>query len=250
MRNLLACLPAPVLALALAFAFAACGDDPHTIPDTSPDPGPDVIQRPDPPALGVQIDRMGRPAISTMLLGTLDTSDLASMKREAYNLAADPNQWGSTQIAPGRSVLAELAANLAVLDVIDQGNLAIPGTPGCNNQMLYNGNLQGGGTPGPTSYSQLAVVLADDMLYLDTMFPACTKYFSLEIELASGTAINHKECGGRAPTPDVIDVTYSALLSGFFGFTPQPALVPRIADGVAPRAGLSNTVFPYFGSPH
>jgi hypothetical protein len=246
MRSLgltLACLP--------TLALTTCGDNHRpTIPDTNPDPGPDGVEVPAPPPLGVQLDRVGRPAIGAMLLGTLDTSDLADLKRDAYNLAADPNQWGSTQIAPNRSVLAELAANLAVLDVIDQGNLAIPGTPGCNNQLLYNGNLQGGGTPGPTSYQQLAVVLADDMLYLDTMFPACTKYLSLEIELASGTAISHKECGGRAPTHDVIDVTYSALLSGFFGFTPPPALIPRIADGVAPRAGLGDTVFPYFGSPH
>jgi len=237
------------LACLLTLALATCGDNLTTIPDAHPDPGPDGLEVPAPPPLGVQIDRAGRPAIGTLLLGTLDTSDVADMKRDAYHLAADPNQWGSTQLAPGRSVLAELAANLAVLDVIDQGNLAIPGTPGCNNQILYNGNLQGGGPPGPTSYQQLAVVLAEDMLYLDTMFPTCTRYFSLEIELASGTAIHHEECGGRAPTHDVIDVTYSALLSGFFGFT-QPALIPRIADGVTPREGLSNTAFPYFGSPH
>ena len=224
------------LALALtclsALALATCGDNLTASPDANPDPGPDGLEAPAPPPLGVQIDRMGRPAIGALLLGTLDTSDVADRKRDAYNLAADPNEWGSTQVAPGRPVLAELAANLAVLDVIDQGNLAIPGTPGCNNQLLYNGDLQGGGPPGPTSYQQLAVVLAE------------------EIELASGTAIHHPECGGRAPTYDVIDVTYSTLLSGFFGFTPQPALIPRIADGVAPRASLSNTVFPYFGAPH
>jgi hypothetical protein len=237
-----------LLALAACLAAGSCGDN-HAVPDAPvPDARPDVI--PDPPRLGMQIERMGRPAISTALVGLRDTSSTATMKKDAYNGLSDPSVWGSASIANGRSVVAELAGNLGILDILDKGSVSIPGNVGCGNQLLYNGNPGGGGTPGATSYNTLAAILADDMLYVDTSKTTCTSYLSLEFEAASGGTIMHSQCGGRAPRHDVIDVSLSALISGLNGFTSPPALLPRIGDGVSAHADLSDTVFPYFGAPH
>lgn len=233
-----------------ALALASCGDNLGR-PDARPN-GDSTIDNPPPkpPRLGMQIDRMGRPAINTALVGLRDATDPASMKKDAYNAAADPNMWSGAPVANGRSILAEIAANLPILDVLDKGNSAIPGTnppPGCSNQMLYNGNVAGGGTPGPTSYNTLGNILADDMLYVDTSKTTCTAYLALEFEVASQTP--HTQCGGRTPKHDVIDVSYSLLISGLNGFTAPPGLLPRIGDGVDPHADVIDT-FPYFGAPH
>jgi hypothetical protein len=241
-------IPRYLLALTAFLAAGSCGDN-HTVPDAPvPDARPDVI--PDPPRIGMQIERMGRPAINTALVGLRDISNTATMKRDAYNALSDPSVWGSASIVNGRSVVAELAGNLGILDILDKGNLSIPGIVGCGNQVLYNGNPGGGGTPGATSNNALATILADDMLYVDTSKTTCTSYLPLEIEAATGGLVMHSQCGGRAPTHDVIDVSLSALIAGLNGFTSPPGLLPRISDGVSAHADLSDTVFPYFGAPH
>jgi hypothetical protein len=238
-----------VLAFSSLFALAACGDN-LTRPDARPKDGSDTDNNPPVPRLGTQIDRMGRPAINTALVGLSDVSDVAMMKKDAYNLGTDPNLWSMAPVANGRSTAVELAANLALLDVLDQGNVTILGTTGCKNQILYNGDPSGGGDPRVDSYSTLAGFLADDMLYVDTTKTTCSSYLSLEIEAATGGQIPHTQCGGRTPTHDVIDVSYSLLLAGLNGFTLPPALVPKISDGVAAHTDVSDTAFPYFGAPH
>lgn len=240
---------------ALGTALASsCGDN-HVVvvmEDAPVDTPP--IEIPDPPPIGMQVDRMGRPLIIGALVGTFrDTTQGADTKRELYNGFSEPASWATASLGD-RTVGAEFMTNLGILDVLDQGNMAIPGTgmniPGCRNQILYNGNPSGGGTPGPGSYSMFATLLADDMIFVDTSKPTCTEYFALEAERVSGGAILHSQCGGRAPTHDVVDYTYSALLAGLNGFTLPPAFQPRITDGVARHADLSDTVFPYFGAPH
>jgi hypothetical protein len=242
-----------VLACSTSLAFLAvvsCGDN-LAKPDARPGGGDSMIDNTPPkaPKLGMQIDRMGRPAINAALVGLLDTTDTAHMKKDAYNGYADPTMWAGAPVANGRSVTAEIAANLALLDSLDKGNAAIPGPTGCANQVLYNGNPIGGGTPGATSYNPLAGVLADDMLYVDTSKPTCDAYLSLEVEVATGGQIQHTQCGGRTPKHDVIDVSYSVLISGLSGFTAPPGLLPRLGDGVAAHTDITDT-FPYFGPPH
>ncbi len=220
-----------VLACCAPLFLSSCGDNkenPDAPPkDTSIDSG-----FPRPPELGPMIDRMGRPAINTVLNALiLDDSATTMMKKDAYNHAADAAMWGSTPLPGGRSIAGELAVNLAFVDVLDQGNPAIPGTgpnaPGCRNQIAYNGNPNGGGTPTATSYQFLASILADDMLYVDTSKTSCQQYLALEVEAATGGNIAHTQCGGRAPTHDVIDVSYSVLLSGTAGFgSPAVTVVP------------------------
>ena len=246
-----------LLALCVPLSLSSCGDnkakpDAATI-DAAIDGGD--VERP--PTLGAQIDRMGRAAINTALNGLiLDSGVPFAMKKDSYNQASNPAAWATTPLAGGRSIAAELATNLAFIDVLDQGNPAIPvipGTglsgPGCRNQVLYNGNPNGGQAPTTASYQILAGILADDMLYVDTSKTSCTAYLSLEVEAATGGTVPHSQCGGRAPTHDVIDTSYSVLISGLAGFT-SPGFLPRITDGVAAHADVSDTVFPYFGSPH
>jgi hypothetical protein len=241
------------LGLGVPLCLSSCGDNqatPDAPPrDTSADAG---FARP--PALGAIIDRMGRPVINTALNAlVLDSGAMIAMKKDAYNQAADPAMWGAAPLPGGRSIAAEMAVNLAFIDVLDQGNPAIPGTgmnaPGCRNQLLYNSNPPGGGTPAATSYQTLAGILADDMLYVDTSKTSCQAYLSLEVEAATGGTVPHTQCGGRAPTHDVIDTSYSVLIAGLAGFT-SPGFVPRISDGVAAHTDVSDTVFPYFGTPH
>lgn len=241
------------LALYVPLFLSSCGDNkdnPDAPPkDTSIDSG---FARP--PELGPIIERMGRPAINTVLNALIfDDSTTAMMKKDAYNQAADPAMWGTTPLPGGRSIAAEFAVNLAFVDVLDQGNPAIPGTgvnaPGCRNQIAYNGNPNGGGMTVPTSYQYLASILADDMLYVDTSKTSCQQYLALEVEAATGGEIAHTQCGGRTPTHDVIDVSYSVLLSGKAGFG-SPGFTPRITDGVTVHPDVSDTVFPYFGAPH
>lgn len=238
-----------LLALAAGLAAGSCGDN-HTVPDaTVPDARTDLI--PDPPRIGMQIERMGRPAINTALIGLRDISNTATMKKDIYNGLSDPSVWGSATIANGRSVAAEIAANLGILDILDKGNTSLPGTVGCGNQVLYNGNPGGGGgPPAATSYNAFAALLAEDMLYVDTSKPTCAAYLALEFEVATGGVIMHTQCGGRTPTHDVIDVSLSALIAGFNGFTTTPARLPLIKDEVSAHADVSDTEFPYFGAPH
>ncbi|HWU90072.1 MAG TPA: hypothetical protein VN253_22570 [Kofleriaceae bacterium] len=242
-----------LLALHVPFFLSSCGDN-KSAPDAPPRDLSVDTGFPRPPQLGPQLDRMGRPAINTALNAlVLDNDTVAAMKKDAYDQASDPATWASTPLPGGRAIAEELAVNLAFIDVLDQGNPAIPGTgvnaPGCKNQVLYNNIPGGGGTPAAGSYKTLAAILADDMLYVDTSKTSCQAYLSLEIEAASGGVVPHTQCGGRTPTHDVIDTSYSVLISGLAGFT-NPAFAPRITDGVAAHTDVSDTVFPYFGTPH
>jgi len=241
----------PILAWTL-LALVSCGggDDGGGPPDGLPADAPPSF--PALPRIGTQIDRMGRPLIAAGLIGLRDTvAGDADLKRDAYNQAADPNKWASTEVAAGRTVTAELMANLPLFDVFDRQNPAIQPTPplGCQNQLFYNGGPPPGGNPDPNSYRFLAELFADDMIYLDTKLETCTRYLPLEIEYTSATLIMHSDCGGRAPTHDAVDALYSALIAGVAGFTSQPVVLPKIADGVPPHADLTAT-FPYFGPPH
>jgi len=145
-----------------------------------------------PPTLGVQIDRMGRAAIATALVGTFDGVDTAKKAvKDAYNFAPFAT-WGSFS--------AEVKKNLAILDSLD-GN--------CGNQFAAN---QSG-----ARYSFLAGVLADDRLYINSVSGMCGVYLGVEagLVLGAGAPANvTSSCGGRTPNDDVIERSYSVLAAG------------------------------------
>jgi hypothetical protein len=223
-------------------AFAGCGDNIKPNNDGPIGPMKDSGGIPAAPALGTQIDRMGRPAINTALNHAFDpNSATAGTGKDAYNADGSPGGW--TQYAP------QFAANLAVIDALDGM---------CGNQVLYNGSITGGGSAAATSYGTLASILSDDELYLDTSIDTCNitinnsnaNYLSVELEVASAGSIVHTTCGGREPHNDVMATSYTALALGVGGFvTSDGSFLPMFSDGAPVHTDLSAN-FPYLGTPH
>jgi hypothetical protein len=221
----------------LAVVLTGCGDK-----KGNPDHDAGNLDVPPPPALGAQIDRLGRPAISTMLIGLLATPMAAqTARKDAYNHASDPATWKATVLETGLTIERALALDLAVFDALDQG-LAIS-QAGCGNALQYSG------PPSPTSYQGAAGLFADDQLYVDTSKATCTVYLALEIEQVSSGSSIHTSCGGRTLTHDAIDVTYSVLAAGTEGLDKANGFGPKIVDGVPPHTDVKDT-FPFLGDPH
>jgi hypothetical protein len=150
--------------------------------------GPQPRGKANPPELGAQIDRMGRPAIATALQDTFNPdAEAKGSKKDAYNAAA-PADWADAQ--------ADFEVSLGILDALD-------GT--CGNQLLA---MPAAAAP----YAGLAGVLADDQLYVNTDKGECAAYLGVEAEhlelVADGS------CGGRTPLYDVIETSYSVLAAG------------------------------------
>jgi Domain of unknown function (DUF4331) len=229
---------------AAAVALAGCGRDEPAVDDAIRDDAgtTDAPAAPAPPALGAQIDRMGRPAITTALIAVFSPPGAATTaQRDAYNQAADPAAWRTTALRTNVTIADEIEANLAVLDALDRG--LAPPTQGCQSALMY------AGPPGAGSYQQAADLFADDQLYVDTSRPTCEVYFALELELASAGSIPHLTCGGRRLDHDVIDATYSLLASGRFGLDATNGFRPNLRDGVAVHPDIRE-VFPFLGPPH
>jgi|HubBroStandDraft_6_1064221.scaffolds.fasta_scaffold680749_1 hypothetical protein len=242
---------------AAALALVACGSNEKPIDaakaiDAAVD-GPGSI--PPPPALGAEIDRLGRPGINTFLNHAFDGSaTTAGAAKDAYNQdASGPASWGSNT-----TYLGAFVTTLGIFDTLDQG-LGTAGGAGsaCGNQILYdksttagahNPCLTGGNFAGSScSYAAAGLFAADDELYVETSQSTCSQYLAVEVDTVLATAI--ADCGGRAPSYDVIDVSYSALAAfpaagGFNG------VAPMIGDGVSKHTDTSDATFPFLGSAH
>ncbi len=121
-----------------------------------------------------QIDRNGRGAINTALMGSVRDSPAL---KDAYNRASNPASWDGL-------FRAEFEFSMGALDGLD--------------------GISGNGVSGlpiPT----LAGVLLDDRLIIDTRIPACGQYLAVELGLTTA-------CGGRTLQSDVIDVSLAALV--------------------------------------
>jgi hypothetical protein len=202
---------------------------------------------PSPPALGVQLDRMGRPLTGSVLIGVLAPAQDQAAMRDAYNRAPDPSAWATTMIATNLTVETEIETNLAVFDAWDIG-LSLAGS-GCGNALRYNAPAT---PPGPTSsYSSAGDLFADDEIFVDTARTSCPIYLALEFERASGGKAPHTTCGGRMLSHDVVDMTYSVLAGGLDALEVASSnYAPKIHDGVAAHADIKETVFPFLGPPH
>ncbi len=240
------------LSFGLAAAFLmSCGDDkaapdaPKQI-DAAIDAPIDAAPPPPAPALGTQIDRMARPAINTALNAVLDADPLKTSKKNKYNEQPDPTMWKTTVLdattTPPTVVLGEFAKYIGFFDVLDQGLATVPAPNGCDNGVAFMAPAS------PTSYGNLATILADDELYVDTTKTGCNFYLSLEVEVAAG--VPHTQCGGRTLTMDVVDVSYSLLAAGTAGFDVANGFAPRITDGATAHNDVSNDNFPFLGAPH
>jgi hypothetical protein len=208
------------------------------------------------PALGAQMDRLGRPAINTVLNHGFDTGGGAA--KDAYNQDGSPGGWMS-------AYAAQFASNLAIIDSLDTGlacngmgtcvenDAAVPGS-GCGTQAFYNDMALGGGTAMLDSYSVLAGVLTNDQLFLDTTKTmtelATTHQGYLAVELNAFGVIPNTVGGGRAPTMDIIDTSYTALAIGVTGFDSTHDFATSFGDGVGPHTGVTNTTFPFLAAPN
>lgn len=184
---------------------------------SSSETGSDAGKFPAPPTLGMQIDRMGRPAINTALNHSFDANETTKgAAKDAYNQAA-PATW--------TSYVAEFEKNLAIIDAID-GN--------CTNQAFIDTTKTDA-----TRYATLAGVLADDRLWLKTDATTCTVY--LAVEANATKFVENTDCGGRRPDYDVMKESYSLLAAG---------ALTGVTDGVATPDRAKVMAFPYMDAPH
>ncbi|MDB4962270.1 MAG: hypothetical protein JWP01_2269 [Myxococcales bacterium] len=234
------------LGLILVLATIGCGgDDGQVTGDASFSDGPELDAQgfPAAPELGAPIDRMGRPAINTVLNSLLETDVMKKRaKRDAYNHAIEPADWLTTPLDstafPIPRVQTEFAAYIGALDALDTGHPDISPN-GCGNAVGYSSTMMS------AAYYPLAGILADDQLYIDSSRTQCDRYLAVELNAAVGAPT--MSCGGRTLTNDVIDTSFSLLFAGAMGFT--ASLTPRIGDGVSAHADVMTT-FPFLGAPH
>src|SRR5687767_5753278 len=125
-----------VSAALVAFVAAGCGDDDDNTakPDSGTDTGSssgtsgtsgtsgssgDGSTKPQPPTIGAQIDRMGRPAVNTAVNKTFAGGAARDPARDTYNADKDNAGWAA-------KYTAEVAGNLAIYDGVDRncGNQA------------------------------------------------------------------------------------------------------------------------------
>ena len=173
-----------------------------------------------PPALGTQIDRLGRPAINTAITDPFDSNATThGSKQDMYNAA--------TLAAAKTTFEGAFEANLAILDSLDRN---------CGNQFYADTTKTDA-----TRYQRLADVLLDDQLYLDTSSATCTTYLGVEAN-ATGI-IPNTDCGGRTLTEDVIDVSYSVLATG---------MTTGVTDGVDAddHVAAQTATFPFLAPPN
>lgn len=172
---------------------------------------------PEPPVLGTQIDRQGRAAINTAANRTFRDAATRSAAQDAWNADANPADWATNH-------LDNVRVSLAILDSLD-GN--------CGNQLAYD--LDPVNLP---EYQGLATVLTNDWLTVKGDGTTCTGYLSVEADFLG---ITNTDCGGRRPTDDVIENTYSAVAAGNdIGLT-------GVDDGITARASATTAQmnFPY-----
>ncbi|HEY5945825.1 MAG TPA: hypothetical protein VIV40_10055 [Kofleriaceae bacterium] len=98
-----------------AVLLIGCGDN-KSAPDARVKPDA-PISFPSAPALGKQIDRMGRPAVNTALNHGFDDPSAAATQaaKTAYNEMTAKTDW----LAPAS--IGQFAKNLAIIDVLDSG---------------------------------------------------------------------------------------------------------------------------------
>ncbi len=204
---------------------------------------PDLVFVPPPvPALGAQIDRIGRPLVSTLLVDPFTTVVGLSpdQVKDQYNQAADPTAW-DTAFHGEIEKHTWLRGSLSLLDGLDVA--ANPGD-GCGSwQPADDINVA---NPNTSRYDFLASTFADDELWVDTTKTSCAAYLGVE-RTDLGEPLT--DCGGRTPLMDVVDTTYGLLTVG--SGVPN-ANLPKFTDGIDNDGdgAASVATFPFLSDPH
>ena len=165
-----------------------------------------------------QLDRMGRPLTGNALLGTLAADVISDKLKEDYNRATPST---AARFVP------EIEKTLGLYDGFDGK---------CGNQLLASKTVTGTGR-----YRELATLLADDRLWVNSASGACTQLFAVELAQLAGQSALRNDCGGRSPTYSAANVYRSLLVNG----TPT-----GIDDGLSRDAREhSSTTFPFLAAP-
>lgn len=208
-----------IITLSTVALLAACGTEmEENTPNQNPSSptAPTVVEKdPERPALGAQIDRMGRPAINTALNNTFNGDKSAKDAAKDRYVQAPQSEW--------MSFASDFMGSLAILDSLDTV---------CGNQLLADG--------ASSRYAALAGVLVDDQIYVNSASGECGTYLGLEAEVVGAVPAGAGGCGGRTPSDDVIERSYSVLAAG---------LLAGIDDGITRDDGEQTEAFPFLGAP-
>ncbi len=162
---------------------------------------------------GSRLDRMGRTLTGNALLGLFDSEENANRRKEQYNRAAQKD-W--------ESFVPDIQKSLAAYDAFDGV---------CGNQWLAASAAT------PDRYRDLARLLADDRLWVDTRRKECKRYMAVE----QGMGVRSSACGGRTPVGDAVDAYRSLLVNGS---------EVGVEDGVVEDDKVhSTTDFPFLAEP-
>ncbi len=105
----------------------------------------------------------------------------------------------------------------------------------CGNQLLASTSATAG------RYRELATLLADDRLWVNSASRVCTEFFAVELTELTGQARSATDCGGRSPTYSAANVYRSLLANGTSA---------GIDDGLArDEREHSSTTFPFLAAP-
>jgi hypothetical protein len=200
------------------------------------------------PALGAQIDRMGRAGVNTALTDPFwndgsETLEEHHARQDRYNQAANPATWGMVELTPGKTITAAIKGSLAAYDALDGTSDGTMANDGCGNQLAYGATYKGTAYP---DYTLLATVLTDDRVYLNTGSGTCTTYLAVE---ANELGLANTDCGGRTPAYNTIDITYSALVTGRAVCTTMCDVSNGVTSDPDMGPGASTTAFPFLGAP-
>ena len=164
-----------------------------------------------------QLDRVGRPLTGNALLGTLATAAISDKLKEDYNRATP---------ATAARFVPEIEKNFGLYDAFDGK---------CGNQLAASKSATAG------RYHELAALLADDRLWVNSAFGVCKQFFAVELATLTGPSAADNDCGGRTPTYSAANVYRSLLANG------TPA---GIDDGLTrDKREHSSTVFPFLAAP-
>jgi hypothetical protein len=157
-----------------------------------------------------QIDRMGRPLTGNALLATLGSAIESDRLKEQYNSATPA---AAARFAP------EIEKSLGLYDGFDGV---------CGNQLLAAKQVTG------MRYRELATVLADDRLWVNSAASVCKQFFAVELGLTN-------DCGGRTPTHSAVNAYRSLLAVG---------AATGIDDGLErDEVDHSSNAFPFLAAP-
>lgn len=165
-----------------------------------------------------QVDRAGRPLTGNALLAPLAGGAMSDKLKEEFNAATPAT---SSRFVPA------IQESLGLYDGYDGQ---------CGNGLLENtvGDID-------VRYGELATLLAEDRLWVNSASTTCTQLFAVERAARGGETALAADCGGRTPTYSAVNA-YRSLLAGG-----QPT---GIDDGVdADELMPSNSAFPFLRPP-